>query len=415
MTTAKSKNLKRFRASLSDFMTRLIENTHPSLILYDDVFSQTFQTWLVAATSSRLRSFRHTATAIALDFVTGLCKVAEEVAKEFNTASRQRNAEAQNPHANKKRLEALEESVAELHSQKLKIEEYLKEMFVGVFVHRYRDAEPSIRCECAQALGQWMQIYPEHYLDGDHLRYMGWNLTDVSKEARLAAVDALKVLYAKPESLGSMQHFTERFKARLVEMACGEPILAVRKAALACLKFINTHGLLEEEQQVEVARLIFHVEDTVRHSVANFYTSLVEEAVAEGQTDAFDETMTKQLWLKSLAYLLSKHAASLDENDADDAEQVSSFLPSFKRRQAPKSRVGLAVDALWTEAEPLHEWEEVLDYLLLDHSGNIQIDEETNLDESLRLSEADETTLVEVVVAILARVKRDFDKSTVSF
>jgi cohesin complex subunit SA-1/2 len=179
LTATKSKTLKRFRSSLAEFLARLIHNTHTSDILYDEVFCETFQTWLAAATSSRLRSFRHTTTVIALDFITALCKVAVEVSKEFNTASRQRDAEAKRPHADQKRLKTMEQNVHEHHEQKVKIDEYLKEMFDGVFVHRYRDAEPSIRCECVRALGQWMQIFPEHYLDGDHLRYLGWNLTDV--------------------------------------------------------------------------------------------------------------------------------------------------------------------------------------------------------------------------------------------
>jgi cohesin complex subunit SA-1/2 len=179
LTASKSKSLKRFRSSLAEFLSRLIQNTHTSEILYDEVFCETFQTWLAAATSSRLRSFRHTTTVIALDFTTALCKVAVEVAKEFNAASRSRDAEAKKSHADKKRLQVMDDNVHEAHQQKVKLEEYLKEMFDGVFVHRYRDAEPSIRCECVRSLGQWMQTHPEHYLDGDHLRYLGWNLTDV--------------------------------------------------------------------------------------------------------------------------------------------------------------------------------------------------------------------------------------------
>ena len=49
----------------------------------------------------------------------------------------------------------------------------------SVFIHRYRDAEPAIRSECIRALGLWMKKHPDHFLEGNHLRYVGWVLTDV--------------------------------------------------------------------------------------------------------------------------------------------------------------------------------------------------------------------------------------------
>jgi len=47
-----------------------------------------------------------------------------------------------------------------------------------VFVHRHRDAEPAIRSECIKALGMWMKMHPQRFLEGNHLRYIGWVLTD---------------------------------------------------------------------------------------------------------------------------------------------------------------------------------------------------------------------------------------------
>ena len=47
-----------------------------------------------------------------------------------------------------------------------------------VFVHRYRDSEQLIRGECIKALGEWMKIHPEYWLEGNYLRYIGWVLSD---------------------------------------------------------------------------------------------------------------------------------------------------------------------------------------------------------------------------------------------
>lgn len=175
---AKSKQLKKFRKSLSEFVTRLVEHTHTSGILYDDLFCQTFQTWLVAATSSRLRSFRHTATVIVLEFMSALCSVAVDIEKAFQKASRQKENEENKSRTDQRRLKQFEDSTNELHEQKVQVEGYLAELLSSVFVHRYRDAEPSIRLEATRSLGQWMEIYPSHFLQGSHLRYLGWVLTD---------------------------------------------------------------------------------------------------------------------------------------------------------------------------------------------------------------------------------------------
>lgn len=47
-----------------------------------------------------------------------------------------------------------------------------------VFVHRYRDSESLIRVECIKALGGWMKVHPDYYLEGNYLRYIGWVLSD---------------------------------------------------------------------------------------------------------------------------------------------------------------------------------------------------------------------------------------------
>lgn len=48
----------------------------------------------------------------------------------------------------------------------------------SVFVNRYRDADSVIRAECISALGSWMKLDPDYWIDGDYLRYIGWVLSD---------------------------------------------------------------------------------------------------------------------------------------------------------------------------------------------------------------------------------------------
>ena len=179
---SKSKDYKKFRSSLWEFMQRLIEATAVSEILFDDIFCETFQSWLVAASSSKLRAFRHTSTFIILLLVEALCETAVQVSDDFASIKRQKAAEETKKKTDKARLKELELRVKTMQVKKLKLEEYFKDIFEAVFVHRYRDAEASIRTECIRALGAWMKRNPDYFLQGNYLRYIGWVLTDLVSE-----------------------------------------------------------------------------------------------------------------------------------------------------------------------------------------------------------------------------------------
>ena len=156
-----------------------MESSAESGILYDDVFCETLQSWLVAASSSRLRAFRHTSTVLTLQLVEALCDIAVKVDGDFSTLQRQREQEAKKKRADNTRLKDFKARVEEAHDKKVKLESYFKEIFDAVFVHRYRDAESSIRMECIKSLGAWMRKHSDYFLEGNYLRYIGWILTDL--------------------------------------------------------------------------------------------------------------------------------------------------------------------------------------------------------------------------------------------
>ena len=122
-------------------------------------------------------------------------------------------------------------------------------LFCSVFVHRYRDLDPAIRSECVKAIGLWFKKYPGHFLDGAYLRYVGWVLSDSNTLVRLEAVKALSGVYEQADYIGSINHFTERFKPRLLEMATSDTELTVRVAVTQVLGLIDGHSLLEEEER----------------------------------------------------------------------------------------------------------------------------------------------------------------------
>lgn len=216
-----------------------------------------------------------------------------------------------------------------------------------------------------------------------------------------------------------MNHFTERFKARLVEMATSDYEAPVRVSAVQVLVEIDKHGLLEDEQRDEIGRLVFDTEARVRKAVGPFFSMLLSEAVeelqkeAETNADRLDSNDTEhdhakkldQLNLKCLAELLNKFGEQLDslapavhesnEEEDDDAmplngdqgsvstrrkdvlqqlqqknkSQISAIQSAAILEKQRKGRIAAAVESLWSSLEMVQDWEKIVDFLLLDHSS----------------------------------------------
>lgn len=96
----------------------------------------TLQTWVVAMSSSQIRSFRHTATVVALEVETALCEVAAAVEKEAEVVARQREGERKRKASNKGkgagvRDKELEGKAEEVRERRTKLAEFLKEFVDG--------------------------------------------------------------------------------------------------------------------------------------------------------------------------------------------------------------------------------------------------------------------------------------------
>lgn len=70
--------------------------------------------------------------------------------------------------------------------------------FVSVFVHRFRDVDPSVRALSGQKLGQWMLHYPHLFLQDSYLKYLGWMLNDRDTTVRQAALVSILHLHENP-------------------------------------------------------------------------------------------------------------------------------------------------------------------------------------------------------------------------
>ena len=84
--------------------------------------------------SAQLRSFRHTATVIALEIESALAKVAAGIHKTAETIGRQREGERKRQRGNKgsnERDKSLAAKAAEISNKITKVTEYLREFFDG--------------------------------------------------------------------------------------------------------------------------------------------------------------------------------------------------------------------------------------------------------------------------------------------
>ncbi|KAH9454295.1 hypothetical protein Pst134EB_014389 [Puccinia striiformis f. sp. tritici] len=470
---------KNFRKNLISLCQQLVQLAHSNEILYDEHFIPIIQSYLVSMSSSTLRSFRHTSTVISLfGFINPMCELLINTKKELISLTRKVEIEAAKKHANKSKLDQLHEwqkRKKHVLKEKTSLENIIDEFFDGVFVHRYRDADPSIRVDCVQALGQWMSMVPDYFLEGNYLRYIGWVLTDSNKDARNEALRALCTLYSKEENIGVMQHFTSRFRSRLIEMATGESDFTTRCLSINIVTQIDRHGLLDSSQRNQLGRLIYHEDSRVRKAASAFFGNMFQETLearklrldaltnqssnkGNGPHNSKQKSRTTesetQIAFKCLAHLLLKlervpksdsiedgqSSNSEDEipTDEDNPENTGQrHLGSFYQNDIEKGRIDLAIEDLWPRVEVLHDWEALCHYLLLDHtastnrpqkstvpahagrssislgdvessasddhSNNDSVKDMSIMNEACKLNEAEETILVEVLVASLRK------------
>jgi cohesin complex subunit SA-1/2 len=130
--TSKLAVFKKFRKSLSEFLERLITSSAELGSLYSSDLMATLQTWVIAMSSSQIRSFRHTATVVALEVETALCDVAAAVEKEAEVIGRQREGERKRKGSTKGgRQKEFEGKAAEVRERRTKLAEILKEFVDG--------------------------------------------------------------------------------------------------------------------------------------------------------------------------------------------------------------------------------------------------------------------------------------------
>ncbi|KAF2398810.1 STAG-domain-containing protein [Trichodelitschia bisporula] len=411
-----------FKGTFIGFLNALISTATSADILFtEEAFMEVMAAWISTMASAGNRPFRHTATVAALTIMSALCEVGRDIVETSAKTLRQAEGEKKKKgRVNKARVTELENNVREAGARVEKIGNYLTLWFDTVFVHRYRDVDPNIRENCVQALSEWIILFPDHFFDGQYLRYLGWVLSDHNAKTRHAVLEALIKLYQDQDKLSGLRSFTERFRPRIVEMATRDSENSVRAAAVELLNFLRSAGFLEPDDIDAVGRLIFDSEPRVRKAVVGFFAENVKDMFESkvddlGGQDALDETdlndtdenydspRLEWMKLKCLVEILQSYDA-LDEIGSSDVVRVPGTDSYLLIPGGLESRLSLAAEVLYDRIPELKEWEVLAGYLLYDHTrtpeqNGATSDTETLFKQACRLDDKEEIILLEVLNA----------------
>ena len=427
---SKAKGNASFRSTLTGFFTILMTNCHEAGLLYSDLaILENIEVWVHTMSSSTLRPFRHTATVIALTIGNTLCTVAADIAENAAKTTRQKEGEQKKKSVNKERVKSLEAKIAEGDRRRSQVLDSMKYLLDAVFIHRYRDVDPRIRLECVTALGNWITTLPDVYFDGMHLRYLGWVLSDISTPTRAEVVKQLGKLFKNKDNTPRLRTFTERFRARIVEMAVRDSEVSIRAATVELLDAIRKTGLLEPDDIDIVGRLVFDTEPRVRKAVAGFFAENINdlyettledfggedglaEILGEEVKDDFDSPRPSWLKLKCVAEALESYDA---ENDLQDSTSREAGGDGGLIAVGVDSRYAMAARTIYDGIPVAREWEVLVGYLLFDLSSTNQHSEgaDATIESRCKLNEKEIVPLLEILnVAVRARLREAVEAET---
>ncbi|CAF1516489.1 unnamed protein product [Adineta ricciae] len=330
---------KKFRTSFSEFVVLLIKQSSYSII-YDQYMIDNLVTLLTALSDSPVRAFRHTGTLAVLKVMTALVDIALTISIQKDQSQRQYEAERQKSSARRAadRLDTLTAKRKELEGNENEIKSFMNFIFKGVFIHRYRDIVPDIRCLCISELGEWMKSYPMVFLDDIYLKYIGWTLYDKVGDCRLRCLLALIPLFQTTDLVGKLELFTNRFKDRIVQMTVDceyEVAVQAIKLLTAILKFNDR--ILEDKDCENIYELVYHSHRQISQAAGEF--------------------LNQKLFHK--AEQPSNQSKKRSQNTAYMHLLVQFFIESELHEHAT-----YLVDSMWDQHPMMKDWECMTDILL---------------------------------------------------
>lgn len=352
--SSKKKEFKNFKDNLTSFWDNLVIERQNGP-LFDQVLFDKCMDYIIALSCTPPRIYRQIASLMGLQLVTSLINATKMLGEQRETTQRQLNAERKK-HADGPRVESLNKRLSMTHEKITVIEEMMRKIFTGLFVHRYRDVDPEIRMSCIQSLGVWILSYPSLFLQDLYLKYLGWTLNDKNAGVRKVSVLALQNLYEVDDNVPSLGLFTERFSSRMIELA-DDIDISVAVCAIGLVKQLLRHQLLNDDNLGSLYDLLIDDPPEIRRAIgALVYEHLIAQKFNSSQPRSRGE-----------------------ENDSSEVHlgRMLQILREFSTDQILSTYV---IDDVWEYMDAMKDWKCIIS-MLLDENPQIELtdDDATNL------------------------------------
>ncbi|KAK7244685.1 hypothetical protein RIF29_39510 [Crotalaria pallida] len=298
---SKKKEFKNFKENLESFWDNLVRECQHGP-LFDQVLFDKCMDYIIALSCTPPRVYRQVASLMGLRLVSSFITVANMLGGQRETTRRQLDAEKKK-RTEGPRMESLNKRFSETHEKITLLEEMMRKIFTGLFVHRYRDIDPSIRMSCIESLGVWILSYPSLFLQDLYLKYLGWTLNDKNAGVRKASISALQNLYEADDNVPTLGLFSERFSGRMIELA-DDIDVSVAVCAIGLVKQLLRHQLIPEDDLAPLYDLLIDDPPEIRHAIgALVYDHLIAQKFNSSQSG---ETDNSEVHLKRMLRILEE-------------------------------------------------------------------------------------------------------------
>ncbi|KJH51333.1 STAG domain protein [Dictyocaulus viviparus] len=366
---------KKFRNNLHSMLYVWIDKCKSSLIFDQRMMDSVIQL-LTGLADSQVRAFRHTATFAELslfaamkissalvDVTLELVSVKERNAKQLEAEK----ARLKQSSGTNEKLDVLIQKKNEIEERTDDVRQMLQYIFKSVFVHRYRDVLPDTRSICITELGNWMLVYPDHFLEDSYLKYIGWSLYDKIPDVRLKCVSALLPLYDKQDVLVKLELFTNKFKDRLVSMVLDKDYeVAMKTCQLMTSIYRVFSNLLQLKDCVPIYELVYSNHRGLAVAAGEFLNTKVSNVLFSHIIEA------NSVVIKDVAVFQHTHrnrsssvAGSSRSGMGDNAKLIQDLIQFFIEGECHDHATYL-VDALIDTNPMIKDWQTMVDLLLSD-------------------------------------------------
>lgn len=159
-------------------------------------------------------------------------------------------------------------------------------LFKSVFVHRYRDVVPDIRCICITELGIWMKVHPAYFLEDSYLKYVGWLLYDKQAEVRVKCLQNLLPLFEDNEHVTRVELFLTKFKDRLVSMVMDRDVdVAIKTCTILTNVFRYFPKMLDLKDCVPIYEAVYAANRSLAVAAGEFLNTKVFQGTEDDSED----------------------------------------------------------------------------------------------------------------------------------